>query len=121
MKQVHHLAIIAQPAFVDGKTITCPHCDQPALVREDGSAYCLSGNRSFAPESSDGELFVLRQDFDREHGIEAHHRQHMVPRMLATAGFDQNPNRPFNPELADAMERMARGDMLTGGLNRVFA
>jgi hypothetical protein len=121
MKQVHHLAIISQPAFVDGQTIACPHCDQPALVREDGSAYCLDGNKSFAPELADGELFAMRQKFDRKHGIAPHHRLQMVPLMLATSGFEDGPDGRFHPELSDALERMAVGNMLTGGLNRVYA
>jgi hypothetical protein len=121
MKQVHHLAIIAQPALVDGKTVTCPHCNQPALVREDGSVLCLEGNKSFAPESTDGELFAMRQAFDRQNGIAAHQRYHMVPRLLAASGFDKDPNVPFHPDMSGLLKRLAVGDMLTGGHNRVYA
>ncbi len=121
MKQVHHLAIIGQPAFVHGKTVDCPHCNQPALVREDGSALCLDSNRSFAPESADGELHTMRVQFDARHGIKLHHRQQMVPIMVATSGFDEDPNGGFHPDLSGTLERLAVGLMLTGGLNRVYA
>jgi len=121
MKQVHHLAIIGQPAFEAGKNVNCPHCNQQALVREDGSAYCLESNRSFAPEPSDAELFAMRQTFDRRHGIELHHRHQMVPSLLAASGYDAaDPNRPFHPELTGVLERVASGAMLPG-INRVFA
>lgn len=83
MKNVHHLAIIAQPAFIEGLTTTCPHCDQDAMVREDGSAFCVSGNLSFAPEPSDGELFNMRRLFDARNGIELKHRFVMVPSVIA--------------------------------------
>jgi hypothetical protein len=120
MKQVHHLAIIAQPAFVDGKKVDCPHCHQPALVREDGSAYCLKGSKSFAPESTDGELFTMRQDFDKQHGITLHHRQQMVPLMLVSHGFEDGPDGRFNPLLADAHQRLASG-MPGAGHHRTHA
>jgi hypothetical protein len=121
MKQVNHLAIIAQPALVDGVTVNCPHCNEPTQVREDGSLYCLGGGISFAPESTDGELFTMRQDFDARNGISLSQRLLMVPRMLVTSGFDPEGNGRFNPELADALERFAMGGMLSGGLNRVYA
>ncbi len=120
MKLVNPIAIIAQLARVDGMTVNCPHCNQPALVREDGSLYCLDGSQTFAPESTDGELFAMRRAFDLKHGITFETRLLMVPRMLAHAGFEESTGR-FNPELAGAMESFARGGILSGGLNRVFA
>jgi hypothetical protein len=121
MKHVHHLAIIAQPALVDGMSVTCPHCDQPALVREDGSAYCVGGNKSFAPDRADGELFAMRQAFDLKHGIAVHQRYQMVPRLLATSGFGDDPSGRFHPDLSGIVERLAMGAMHTGGMNRVYA
>jgi hypothetical protein len=121
MKQVHHLAIIGQPALVEGKTSACPHCGEPALVREDGSVFCVDGNKSFTPESTDGELHTMRLAFDERQGIKLGHRHQMVPMMLATSGFDQDPNGGFHPELSGVLERVAQGLMLTGSMNRVYA
>jgi|GEM_PF-770525 len=115
MKHVHVLAIIAQPAFVEGKSIDCPHCKVPAMVREDGSAYCVAENKSFAPEATDGELHQMRHDFDAQHGIKPGHRHTMVPQMLISAGLGDDPNGKFNPELSNANERFARGLMLSTG------
>jgi hypothetical protein len=91
------------------------------MVREDGSVFCVDDNRSFAPDSTDGELFAMRRDFDARNGIKPHHRNQMVPMFLATSGFDQDPNGGFHPELSGVLERVAQGLMLTGGMNRVYA
>jgi len=115
MKHVHILAIIAQPAVVDGKSIECPHCQAQAMVREDGSAFCVAENKAFAPENTDGELLEMRRAFDAKHGIKPEHRLTMVPQMLATSGFGDSPSGKFNPELSDAGERYARGLQLQGG------
>jgi len=115
MKHVHILAIIAQPAFVEGQSIACPHCSQKAQVREDGSAFCVAENKAFAPEATDGELLEMRRAFDKQHGIKPEHRHMMVPEMLVMTGFGEDPSGKFNPELSDAAERFARGRMLQGG------
>ncbi|MBS1992991.1 MAG: hypothetical protein JSS83_20880 [Cyanobacteria bacterium SZAS LIN-3] len=96
MKHVHILAIIAQPAFIEGRSVPCPHCNGAAMVREDGSAFCVAENKAFAPESNDEELFALRQAFDKKHGIDISHRQVMVPGMLASAGFGNSPSGKFS-------------------------
>jgi hypothetical protein len=82
MKIVHHLAVIGQPAFVEGLTVNCPHCNHQARVREDGSALCIEGNKSFEPERTDGELFAMRQAFDAKNGINYQHRLIMVPTVI---------------------------------------
>ncbi|MBU6452460.1 MAG: hypothetical protein KGS72_11815 [Cyanobacteria bacterium REEB67] len=112
MKQVHHVAIIAQPAFVEGLNITCPHCSGSARVREDGSAFCTAEVKNFAPEREDTTLTAMRLDFDKRNGITVTDRLLMVPTMLANAGFAEGPEGRFNPVLANIREPFARGAML---------
>jgi hypothetical protein len=45
----------------------------------------------------------------------------MVPRLLATSGFGDDPSGRFHPDLSGIVERLAMGAMHTGGMNRVYA
>jgi len=69
MKQVDHLAILGNPERID-RQVACPHCHDRAVAFEDGSIHCVLENKSFAPEVTDGELYLMRQQFDRRLGID---------------------------------------------------
>jgi hypothetical protein len=68
MKQVHVTEILGQPKRID-RQVACPACSARAMAFEDGSIACIAENKSFSPDSRDGELFALRQAFDEKNGI----------------------------------------------------
>lgn len=93
MKQVDPLAILGNPKAVNRQR-ACPSCSARTVVFADGSLICVLENKCFAPEPGDGELWQMRQNFDKANGIDPASRL-IVPARLA-AGL----------KAADADERL---------------
>lgn len=69
MKPVEASEILGNPRQI-GMQVGCPYCQERAMAFEDGSIVCIiEGGRCFAPESTDRDLYKLRQRFDQERGI----------------------------------------------------
>ena len=81
MKEVKATAILANPQSID-RQHACPTCSARTVVFEDGSLICVIEGQCFAPEPQDGDLWTLRQTFDRKHGIDA------TARLMLPASID---------------------------------
>lgn len=91
MKQVKPFEILGNPKSVD-RQHACPTCSARTTVFEDGSLICVVEGKCFAPEPADGELWTMRQNFDRANGIDASARLVIPARIgasLAEAARDR--------------------------------
>jgi hypothetical protein len=69
MKLVNSLEILGNPTRVD-QQVACPGCSARAMLFDDGSIMCIAeGGKCWAPESTDGEKWQMRQEYDKRNGI----------------------------------------------------
>jgi hypothetical protein len=69
MKLVNSLEILGNPNRVD-EQVACPGCSARAMLFEDGSVLCVAeGGKCYAPESTDGDKWKMRQEYDAKNGI----------------------------------------------------
>lgn len=69
MKKVNSLEILGNPNRVD-QQVACPGCSARAMLFQDGSVVCIAeGGACYAPESTDGDKWTMRQEYDKKNGI----------------------------------------------------
>ena len=92
MKQVNALQILGNPTRVD-QQVACPGCSARAMLFSDGSILCVAeGGKCYAPESTDGEYFRMRREFDAANGIQPADRL-ITPTVLANGLTPNLPGR----------------------------
>jgi hypothetical protein len=65
MKHVNAFEIIGNPGVIE-KT-KHPHTGKDAVLLADGSIFCLG--EYLAPEPTDGKLYEMRREFDKNNGL----------------------------------------------------
>ncbi len=66
MKQVNALSLLASPEDTGNKTEIA---GEVGHIYSDGSVIVPATGAIYAPESTDGDLWQMRRDFDAKHGI----------------------------------------------------
>lgn len=84
MKLVSPLALLCSPTCVLQIDNSPLASDGKAHILADGSVFCITDNKIYAPEATDGELWAMRQRFDRDNGISPTDRI-MLPAKLGAA------------------------------------
>ena len=84
MKLVSPLALLCSPETVLQIDNSPLASDGKANILADGSVICITDNKIYDPEAIDGELWAMRQRFDRDNGINASDRI-VLPAILKAA------------------------------------